>query len=113
MKVYELTNNGYETENVPQIIFDDLNMFSYQINANELKLSYDVSEEFMFPVLDSWISVLIQDIHNDILCGILSVNVPLGEDCDTITYIIRFDEIEFEKIKKIYLTKFLMWIIMK
>lgn len=107
MKVYELTNNGYEMEDVPQIFFDESNILSCQAHENELKLSYDVSEEFLFPILDSWISVLIQDIHNNYLCGILSVNVPVGEDIDTIIYIIRFGEKEFEKIKKIYLTNFL------
>ena len=76
MKIYELTNKGYESvdEDIPKINFTQENCF--------------------------W------STSNDIPCGTLFVHVPVGEDYDIITYIVRFNEEEFEKIKKIYLTKF-------
>ena len=106
MKVYELTATGYETEDVPQIVFDESNVIGCQMCENGIKIFYDVSQDFLFPTFNSWISVLIQDIHNQILGGVLSVNVPIGEYFDTIIYIVRFDEKEFEIIKKILLDKF-------
>ena len=106
MRIYELTANGYETESVPQVVFDESNVYSCQIHENELRILCDVSSEFLFPTLGSWISILIQDIHSEMSCGVLSVEVPVGEGFDTIIYIVRFSEREFEKIKKIYLTTF-------
>lgn len=105
MRVYELTTNGYETEDVPQIVFDESNVTGCQMCENGIKISYDVSQDFLFSTFNSWISVLIQDIHNQTPCGILSVDVDVGEDFDTIIYIVRFDEKEFLKIKNFYLTK--------
>ena len=106
MRVYELTNKGCElVKCLPQIIFQKENVFHNTINDYELKLEYEL-ENIPFDINRSYFLILLQDIHNNIPCGTLFVDVPVGEDFDTITYIVRFDEKEFQKIKKIYLTNF-------
>lgn len=106
MRVYEITNKGCEQVNcLPQIIFRKENVFRNTVNDYELKLEYEL-ENIPFDINLSYFSILLQDIHNNIPCGTLFVNVPVGENFDTIIYIVRFDEKEFEKIKKIYLTNF-------
>ena len=107
MKIYELTNRGYESVDdiFPQINFTEENCYWTTINDYALTLEYDF-EKKPFDILSSFFLVLLQDIHNNIPCGTLFVYVPVGEEYDTITYIVRFNEEEFEKIKKIYLTKF-------
>ena len=107
MKIYELTNKGYESvdEDIPKINFTEENCFWSTSNDYVLKLEYEL-ENIQFDINLSYFLVLLQDIHNNIPCGTLFVHVPVGEDYDIITYIVRFNEEEFEKIKKIYLTKF-------
>lgn len=106
MIIYELTNKGCESVNcLPQITFRKENVFQNIINDHELKLEYEL-ENMLFDINLSYFLILLQDIHNNIPCGTLFVHVPVGEDFDTIIYIVRFDEKEFEKIKKIYLTNF-------
>ena len=107
MKIYELTNKGYESvdEDIPKINFTEENCFWSISNDYVLKLEYEL-ENIPFDINLSYFLVLLQDIHNNIPCGTLFVHVPVGEDYDIITYIVRFNEEEFEKIKKIYLTKF-------
>lgn len=107
MKIYELTNKGYELvdNDIPQMNFTEENCFWSTINDYALKFEYEL-ENMPFDINMSYFLVLLQDIHNNIPCGTLHVYVPVGEDFDTIIYIIRFDTEEFEKVKKIYLTKF-------
>ena len=107
MKIYELTNKGYESvdEDIPKINFTEENCFWSTSNDYVLKLEYEL-ENVPFDINLSYFLVLLQDIHNNVPCGTLFVHVPVGEDYDIITYIVRFNEEEFEKIKKIYLTKF-------
>ena len=107
MIIYELTNKGYELVNdlLPQITLREDNIVHSSNNNNELKLEYEL-ENMPFDINLSYFLVLLQDIHNNVPCGTLFVNVPADEDYDIITYIVRFDEKEFEKIKKIYLTNF-------
>lgn len=106
MRVYEITNKGCEKVNcLPQIVFRKENVFRNTVNDYELKLEYEL-ENIPFDINLSYFSILLQDIHNNIPCGTLFINVPVGEEFDTITYIVRFDEKEFEKIKKFYLTNF-------
>ena len=101
MKLYELTNKGCKSVDcLPQIIFREENIFRNTISGLELKLDYEL-EDMPFDINFSYFSILLQDIHNNIPCGTLFINVPVGEEFDTITYIVRFDEKEFEKIKKI------------
>jgi len=106
MRVYELANNGCETITcLPELIFQEDGVIRSSISEKELKLEYGL-ENMPFEINRSAFSILLQDIHNNIPCGILFVSVPICEDFDTITYIVRFDEKEFEKIKKICLTNF-------
>lgn len=107
MKIYELTNKDYVSvdDDLPQIIFTEENCFWSTVNDYVLKLEYEL-ENIPFDINLSYFLVLLQDIHNNIPCGTLFVHVPVGEDYDIITYIVRFNEEEFEQIKKIYLTKF-------
>ncbi len=107
MKIYELANKRYESvdEDLPQIIFSEEKCFRNSINDYSLKLEYEL-DNMPFDINLSYFLILLQDIHNNLPCGMLYVNVPTGEDYDIITYIVRFDEKEFEKIKKIYLTNF-------
>ena len=106
MVIYELTNRGCEPATcLSQIVFREENVFRSSTNDSELKLEYEL-ENVPFDINISYFSLLLQDIHNNIPCGTLFVSIPVGEDFDTIIYIIRFDEKEFEKIKKIYLTNF-------
>ena len=101
MKIYELTNKGYESVDdiFPQINFTEENCYWYTINDYALKLEYEL-DNMPFDINLSYFLVLLQDIHNNIPCGTLFVHVPVGEDYDTITYIVRFNEEEFEKIQK-------------
>ena len=107
MKIYELTNRGYESvdNDLPQIIFSEEKCYQSSIGGQCLKLGYEL-DNMPFDINLACFSILLQDIHNNIPCGILFVDVPVGENFDTIIYIVRFDEKEFEKIKKIYLTNF-------
>lgn len=107
MKIYELTNKGYESvdEDLPQIIFSEEKCYRSSIDDHSLKLGYEL-DNVPFDIILSYFLILQQDIHNNIPCGTLFVNVPVDDEYDTITYIVRFDEKEFEKIKKIYLTNF-------
>lgn len=100
MKIYELTETGYEAveDILPQIIFQECNVSQNSIDDNELKLEYGL--EMPFDINRAYFSILMQDIHRDIPCGTLFVLVPIGEDFDTIIYTVRFDEKEFKKIKK-------------
>lgn len=102
MTIYELTNKGYESveEYLPQIVFSEKNCYHCCIDDQCLKLGYEL-DSMPFDINLSYFMVLLQDIHNNIPCGMLFINVPNGEDSDTIIYIVRFDEKEFEKIKKI------------
>lgn len=100
MKLYELTNKGCKSVDcLPQIIFREENVFRNTISGLELKLDYEL-EDMPFDINLSYFSILLQDIHNNIPCGMLFALVPVGEDFDTIIYIVRFDEKEFKKIKK-------------
>ncbi len=107
MRLYELTNKGYESveEDLPQIIFLEENCYRSSIDDDCLKLGYKL-DDIPFDIILSYFLILQQDIHNNIPCGTLFISVPVGEEYDTITYIVRFDENEFKKIKKIYLTNF-------
>lgn len=106
MRVYELTSKGCESVDcLPQIVFREENVLQNIVGDCELKLEYEL-ENIPFDINLSYFSILLQDIHNNTPCGMLSVHMPVGEDFDTIIYIVRFDEKEFEKIKKIYLTNF-------
>lgn len=107
MTIYELTNKGYESveEDLPQIVFSEEKCYRSSINDHSLKLEYEL-KNMPFDINLSYFLILLQDIHNNIPCGTLFIDVPVGEDFDTIIYIVRFDEKEFEKIKKIYLTNF-------
>lgn len=105
MKIYERTQFGYESECMPQIIFRIDKITACCIGINELKIRYNADESFPFPVLSSWVSVLTQDIHNNIPCGKMLVTIPSSETTnDVIEYIIRFEKKEFNKIKKFFLT---------
>lgn len=101
MKIYELTNKGYESveNDLPQIIFSEEKCYRSCIDGQCLKLGYEL-DNMPFDIILSYFLILQQDIHNNIPCGTLLVSVPAGEEYDTITYIVRFDEKEFEKIKK-------------
>ena len=112
MKIYELTNRGYESveDDLPQIIFTEENCYRSSIDNHCLKLGYEL-DSIPFDINLSYFLILLQDIHNNIPCGTLFVNVPVDEEYDIIKYIVRFEEKEFEKIKKIYLTNFPEWII--
>ena len=106
MIVYELTSKGYEAAyDLPQMVFSEEKCYHNSIDDHSLKLEYEL-ENMPFDINLSYFSILFQDIHNNIPCGTLFIDVPVGEEYDTITYIVRFDEKEFEKIKKIYLTNF-------
>ena len=107
MKIYELTNRGYESvdEDLPQIVFSEEKCYCNSIDDQGLKLGYEL-DNMPFDIILSYFLIFQQDIHSNIPCGTLFVDVPVGEDFDTIIYIVRFDEKEFEKIKKIYLTNF-------
>ena len=107
MIIYELTNKGYESveEDLPQIVFSEEQCCQSKIDGHCFKLGYEL-DNIPFDIILSYFLILRQDIHNNIPCGTLFVNVPVDEDFDTITYIVRFEEKEFEKIKKIYLTNF-------
>lgn len=106
MRVYEVTSKGCEKVNCfPQIVFRKENVFRNTINDHELKLEYAL-DNIPFDINLAYFSILLQDIHNNIPCGTLFVDVPVGENFDTIIYIVRFDEKEFEEIKKNYLTNF-------
>jgi len=107
MKIYELTSWGLEDveDCLGEICFQEDNIVD-QIKVDDaLKLEYEF-KNWPFQINRSFFSVLLQDIHSNIPCGTLFVMVPTDEDYDLITYIVRFDTEEFEKIKKIYLTKF-------
>ena len=107
MKIYELNNKGcISVECLPPIAFHRKNVCWSDINEIELRLEYQL-EEMPFDINSANFSILFHDIHKNLPCGTLFVQVPVGEDFDTITYIVRFDEKEFEKIKKNYLTNFL------
>ena len=101
MKVYELTNSGCEIVEcyLPPITFQEDKVFCSLRNENELRLEYDL-ENVPLNINCSHFSVLLQDIHNNIPCGMLFVSVPVGESYDTIIYIVRFSEKEFNIIKK-------------
>lgn len=107
MKIYELTNKGYESvdNDLPQIIFSEEKCYRSSIGGQCLKLGYEL-DNVPFDINLAYFSILLQDIHNNIPCGTLFVDVPVGENFDTIIYIVRFDEKEFEEIKKKYLTNF-------
>ncbi len=106
MRIYELTNKGCDlVDCLPQIVFREENVFRNTVGNYELKLEYEL-ENMPFDINLSYFSILLQDIHKNIPCGTLFVEVPVGEDFDIITYIVRFDEKEFEKIQKNYLTNF-------
>lgn len=106
MIIYELTNGSYEPMTcLPQIVFTEDSVYRSSVNDNELKLEYDL-EDVPFDINRSYFSILLQDINNNIPCGMLFVSVPVGEEFDTIIYIVRFGDREFEKIKNFYLTKF-------
>lgn len=107
MKIYELTNKGYESvdNDLPQIIFSEEKCYRSSIGGQCLKLGYEL-DNMPFDINLAYFSILLQDIHNNIPCGTLFVDVPVGENFDTIIYIVRFDEKEFEEIKKNYLTNF-------
>ena len=100
MTIYELTNKGYEPaeEDLPQIVFSEEKCYQSSIDRHCLKLGYEL-ENMPFNINLSYFLVLLQDIHNNIPCGTLFVHVPVGEDFDIISYIVRFDNKEFEKIK--------------
>ena len=100
MRIYELTNKGCKSVDcLPQIIFREKNVLRNTICDCELKLEYEL-ENMPFDINRSYFSISLQDIHNNIPCGTLFVHVPVGEDYDIITYIVRFNEEEFKKIKK-------------
>lgn len=100
MRVYELTSKGCESVDcLPQIVFREENVLQNVIDDCELKLEYEL-ENMPFDINLSYFSILLQDIHKNIPCGTLFINVPVGEDFDTIIYIVRFEDKEFEKIKK-------------
>lgn len=100
MTIYELTNKGYESVDfLSQIVFSEEKCFWNAISDYELKLEYEL-EDMPFDINLSYFLILLQDIHSNIPCGTLFVDVPVGEDFDTIVYTVRFDEKEFEKIKK-------------
>ena len=106
MRVYELTNRGCVKVNcLPQIVFRKENVCRHTVNDHELQLEYEL-ESIPFDINRSNFSILLQDIHINMPCGTLFIDVPVGEDFDTIIYIVRFDAREFEQIKKIYLTNF-------
>ncbi len=107
MTIYELTNKGYESveEDLPKIVFSEEQCYQSSIDDYCLKLEYDL-DNMPFDIILSYFLVLRQDVHNNIPCGTLFVSVPVDEEYDTIIYIVRFDEKEFNKIKKIYLTNF-------
>ena len=107
MKIYELTNRGYKSvdEDLPRISFSEENCYRSSIDGHCLKLGYEL-DNIPFDINLAYFSILLQDIHNNIPCGTLFVDVPVGENFDTIIYIVRFDEKEFEEIKKNYLTNF-------
>ena len=107
MTIYELTNKGYESveNDLPQIVFSEEKCYRSSIDGRCLKLGYEL-DNMPFDIILSYFLILPQDIHSNIPCGTLFVDVPVGEDFDTIIYIVRFDDKEFEKIKKIYLTNF-------
>lgn len=106
MIVYELTSKGYEeADGLPQMAFSEEKCYYNSIDDHSLKLEYEL-ENMPFDINLSYFSILLQDIHNNIPCGTLFIDVPVGEDFDTIIYTVRFDEKEFEKIKKFYLTNF-------
>lgn len=100
MKIYELTNKGCESVDcLPEVIFREQNVLKNVIDDCELKLEYEL-ENMPFDINLSYFSILLQDIHKNIPCGTLFINVPVGEDFDTIIYIVRFDKKEFKKVKK-------------
>ena len=100
MKIYELTNKGCESVDcLPEVIFREKNVLKNVIDDCELKLEYEL-ENMPFDINLSYFSILLQDIHKNIPCGTLFINVPVGEDFDTIIYIVRFDKKEFKKVKK-------------
>ena len=101
MKLYELTNKGHvSVENdLPQIVFSEEKCYRSSIDSLCLKLGYEL-DNMPFDIILSYFLILQQDIHNNIPCGTLFVSVPVGEDFDTIIYIVRFEENEFEEIKK-------------
>ena len=100
MKVYELTSKGYESVDcLLPIVFRKENVLRNVIGDFDLKLDYELTN-VPFEINRSYFLILLQDIHNKIPCGTLFVQVPVGEEFDTIIYIVRFDEKEFEKIKK-------------
>lgn len=106
MIVYELTNKSYEVaDGLPQIAFSEKKCYHNSIDDHSLKLEYEL-ENIPFDVNLSYFLILLQDIHNNIPCGTLFIDVPVDENFDTIIYIVRFNEKEFKKIKKIYLTNF-------
>lgn len=107
MTIYELTNKGYESveDDLPQIVFSEEKCYRSSIDGQYLKLGYEL-DNMPFDIILSYFLILQQDMHNNTPCGTLFVSVPVGEEYDTIIYIVRFDEKEFEKIKKIYLTNF-------
>ena len=105
MKIYERTQLGYESECMPQIIFTIDKITGCCIGVNEFKIYYNAGNSFPFPVLSSWVSILTQDIHNSIPCGIMLVTIPSTETTDDIIeYTVRFEKEEFNKIKKFILT---------
>ena len=100
MKIYELTNKGCESVNcLPEVVFREENVLQNVIDDCELKLEYELGN-MPFDINLSYFSILLQDIHKNIPCGTLFINIPVGEDFDTIIYIVRFDKKEFKKIKK-------------
>lgn len=107
MTIYELTNKGYESveEDLPQIVFSEEQCCQSKVDVHCFKLEYAL-DNIPFDINLAYFSILLQDIHNNLPCGTLFVDVPVGENFDTIIYIVRFDEREFEEIKKIYLTNF-------
>ena len=106
MRIYELTNRGCKlVDDLLHVIFSEEKCYQNSVGNHSLKLEYAL-DNIPFDINLAYFSILLQDIHNNIPCGTLFVNVPVGENFDTIIYIVRFDEKEFEKIKKIYLTNF-------
>ena len=71
MIIYELTNKGYELANdlLPQITLREDNIVHSSINNNELKLEYEL-DNMPFDINLSYFLILLQDIHNNIPCGL-------------------------------------------
>lgn len=105
MKIYELTSSGHEDVNeLIRQTFSEYSVYSCDKNETRLLLPYEFDDP-PFDIISCQFSILIKDIEQNTPAGILTVQVCDRANIDDIVYIVRFDEEEFEKIKKIYLTK--------